>query len=119
LVYDHGGNDEREPLFRVTVLFNDVNGKTKMDMTMALKTPEAAEEARKFIKKASGESTWDRLAEYLEKDSSGKEKFVINRSFDVPLETMFQVWTDPNHLSKWLPPTGFDMQFIKCDIKPG
>ena len=38
LVYDHGGNDEQEPLFRVTVLFSDVKGKTKMDMTAALKT---------------------------------------------------------------------------------
>ena len=40
---------------------------------MALPTPEAAEETRKFIKKAGGDSTWDRLAEYLEKESTGKE----------------------------------------------
>ena len=73
LVYDHGGNDDRPPLFRVTVLFAETGGKTKMDMTMALPTPEAAEETRKFIKKAGGDATWDRLAEYLEKESSGKE----------------------------------------------
>ena len=108
LVYDHGGNDDRPPLFRVTVLFADVGGKTKMDMTMTLPTPEAAEEMRKFIKKAGGDSTWDRLAEYLEKESTGKESFVINRSFDVPLDVMFEMWTDPEHFSKWLPPTGFD-----------
>jgi uncharacterized protein YndB with AHSA1/START domain len=119
LVYDHGGNDERVPLFHVTVLFAEVDGKTKMDMTMALATPEAAAEIRKFIKKVGGESTWDRLAEYLEQESSGKDKFVINRSFDVPLATMFEMWTDPKHFSQWLPPTGFTMRFIKCDIKPG
>src|SRR6478736_3390722 len=34
LVYDHGGYDERKPLFKVTVLFSESNGKTKMDMTM-------------------------------------------------------------------------------------
>jgi len=119
LVYDHGGNDEQDPLFRVTVLFSESNGKTKMDMCMTLPTPEAAEETRKFIKKAGGNATWDRLAEYLEKASFGKETFVINRSFDAPLETMFDMWTNPDHFSKWLPPTGFEMQFIKCDIKPG
>jgi uncharacterized protein YndB with AHSA1/START domain len=119
LVYDHGANDDRPPLFRVTVLFSETDGKTKLDMTMALATPEAAEETRKFIKKAGGDSTWDRLAEYLEKRSAGKDQFVINRSFDVSLETMFQMWTDPKHLSKWLPPTGMDMQFIKADIRPG
>ena len=98
LVYDHGGNDDRPPLFRVTVLFSETDGKTKMDMTMTLPTPEAAEETRKFIKKAGGNSTWDRLAEYLEKESSGKDQFVINRSFDVPLETMFEMWTNPEAL---------------------
>ena len=36
LVYDHGGNDDRPPLFRVTVLFSETGGKTKMDMTMTL-----------------------------------------------------------------------------------
>ena len=119
LVYDHGGNDDRPPMFRVTVLFSETGGKTKMEMSMTLPTPEAAEETRKFIKKAGGDSTWDRLAEYLEKESSGKEKFVINRTFDAPLEMMFQMWTDPKHFSQWLPPTGFKMQFIRSDIRPG
>ncbi len=119
LVYDHGGNDDRPPMFRVTVLFSETGGKTKMDMTMTLPTPEAAEEARKFIKKAGGDSTWDRLAEYLEKESSGNEQFVINRSFDAPLDVMFEMWTNPEHFSRWLPPTGFEMQFIRSDIRPG
>jgi len=86
---------------------------------MALPTPEAAEETRKFIKKAGGDSTWDRLAEYLEKESSGKEKFVINRTFDAPLEVMFEMWTNPKHFSQWLAPTGFKMEFIRSEIKPG
>jgi uncharacterized protein YndB with AHSA1/START domain len=119
MVYDHGGNDEREPLFRVTVNFTELKGKTKMEMSMALPTPEAAEETRKFIKKAGGESTWDRLAEYLEKESSGKDEFVINRTFNAPLEVMYEMWTNPEHFSQWLAPTGFKMEFIRADIRPG
>ncbi|MDB5840333.1 MAG: hypothetical protein JWQ23_2285 [Herminiimonas sp.] len=119
LVYDHGGNDDQPPLFRVTVLFSEVGGKTKMEMCMTLPTPEAAEETRKFIRKAGGNSTWDRLAEYLEKESTGKEKFTINRSFDAPIELMFEMWSNPKHFSQWLPPTGFQMEFVKADIKPG
>jgi uncharacterized protein YndB with AHSA1/START domain len=119
LVYDHGGNDDRPPLFRVTVFFSEAEGKTRMEMSMTLPTPEAAEETRKFIKKAGGDSTWDRLAEYLEKESSGKDEFVINRSFDAPIEVMFEMWTNPKHFSQWLAPTGFQMEFIKSDIKPG
>ncbi|HEY9715286.1 MAG TPA: SRPBCC family protein, partial [Chroococcales cyanobacterium] len=119
LVYDHGATDETAPLFRVTVLFSEVNGKTKMDMTMTLPTPEAAEQTRLFVKKVGGESTWDRLAEYLEKTVSGKEKFVINRSFDAPIALVFKMFTDRDHLKKWVPPTGFEMQYIDCQIKPG
>lgn len=119
LVYDHGASEGRPPLFRVTVTFAESNGKTTMEMTMALPTPEAAQETKKFVKQAGGNGTWDRLAEYLEKESTGKEKFVINRSFDVPLETMFEMWTNPEHFSKWLPPTGFRMEFLRSGIKPG
>ncbi len=119
MVYDHGGNDEQKPLFRVTVNFTEVNGKTHLEMTMALPTPEAAEETRKFIKKASGDSTWDRLAEYLEKEASKKEVFVINRSFQAPLELMWDMWTQPEHVSRWTPPTGFTMKFLQVDMRPG
>lgn len=119
LVYDHGGNDERAPLFRVTVNFKEVKGKTKIEMSMALPTPEAAEETKKFIKKAGGNGTWDRLAEFLEKKSTSKEIFVINRSFEAPIDLVYEMWTNPEHFQKWLAPTGFDMKFKKADIRPG
>jgi uncharacterized protein YndB with AHSA1/START domain len=119
LVYDHGGNDDRPPLFRVTVVFSETKGKTTMQMTMTLPSPEAADEAKAFIKKAGGDATWDRLAEYLDKTSSGKDTFVIHRSFDAPIDVMFEMWTNPKHVAQWLAPTGFQMEFIKAEIKPG
>lgn len=119
LVYDHGGHGDKPPLFRVTVLFSDVDGKTQMEMTMTLATPEAADETRKVIKRHGGNSTWDRLAEYVEKETVGNEIFVINRSFDVPIELMFQMWTDPKHFANWMPPTGATMEFIRADIRAG
>ena len=88
-------------------------------MTMTVETPEALEEIRKIIKQAGGNSTWDRLAEYLEKQASGREKFVINRSFDAPLEVVFEMWTNSKHVSQWLPRAGFEMQFVRSDIKAG
>lgn len=119
MVYDHGGNDERKPMFRVTVFFKSVKGGTLMDLTMAFPTVEEALQGRAFIKKAGGESTWDRFAEYLNKKSTGKETFVINRSFDAPINVMWEMWTNPDHFSKWLPPAGFNMKFLQADIKAG
>lgn len=119
LVYDHGGNDDQPPLFRVTVLFTEVDGKTLMEMSMMSPTPEAADEIRKIIKVAGGNSTWDRLAEYLEKHKSGKDEFVIARNFEAPRERIFELWTDPLHFVRWLPPTGCTMQFLRADIRQG
>ncbi|MCE9618505.1 MAG: SRPBCC domain-containing protein [Planctomycetes bacterium] len=119
LVYDHGGGEDRPPLFRVTVQFTDLKGKTKMEFKAVMATAEVAAEMRKFIKKAGGDGTWDRLGEYLVKKLSGKEHFIINRAFDAPIDTVFQMWTDPKHFSQWLPPTGFTMEFRRAEIKPG
>ena len=121
LVYDHGASSEdAAPMFRVTAEFRDLDGtRTELDLCMTLATAEAAREARAFIKAAGGNSTWDRLAEYLEKRASDREIFVINRSFDAPIDTMFDLWTKPEHFAKWLPPTGFTMEFRRVDIRTG
>lgn len=119
LVYDHGANDGRPPLFRVTVDFTDLGGRTRMDMRMTLPTPEAAREAKKFIRDAGGNSTWDRLAEYLVMETSKKDVFVINHTFEAPLETVFKMWTDLDHLARWLPPRGFTMKVIEGEIREG
>lgn len=120
LVYDHGGNDDRPPLFKVTVNFIELkNKKTKMEMWMALESPEAAAQTKKFIKSAGGNSTWDRLAEYLDQNISGKEAFYINRSFETNIENIYEMWTNPKHLEKWAPPTEFTMQFISGHIASG
>ena len=119
LVYDHGGTHDKPPLFRVTVLFTETNGKTKMDMTMALETAEAAREISKFIKKAGGNATWDRLAEHLIKESDNKDQFVINRTFEAPINTVYDMWTDPKHIVNWTPPTGFNMKYFRSDIRSG
>ena len=119
LVYDHGSNDDKPPMFRVTVQFSDVNGKTKMEMSMAWPTAQAAAEAKKFIKLAGGYSTWDRLAEYLTFESSGRELFVINRSFDAPIGLMFDMWTDAKHFAHWMGPTGSSMEFMRSEVRQG
>jgi len=118
LVYDHGGNDDRPPLFRVTVQFTALKGKTKMEMTMALATPEAAAQTAKFIKQVGGNSTWDRLAEYL-KGQKGGHCFVINRSLPFPVAKVFEMWSQPEHFAKWLPPAGFTMDIRRAEIREG
>jgi len=119
LVYDHGGYDDRPPLFRVTVLFSESEGKTAMRMTMTLPSAEEAESTRKFIRAAGGNATWDRLAEFLDETKNGHHSFVINRSFAAPVDLIFEMWAQPDHLAKWLPPEGFKMDILHADIRDG
>ena len=119
LVYDHGANDEQPALFRVTVEFKDMGKKTMMEMTMAFATPEMAAESKKFIKLANGNSTWDRLAEFLEAEKNGKEVFVINRSFDAPIEMLFEMCVNPKHFAQWLGPEGTAMEYLQAEIAEG
>lgn len=120
LVYDHGANDERPALFRVTVDFSQQpDGRTRMEMCMALPTPEAARETARFVKEAGGNATWDRLAEYLAEERSGSRRFVINRSFAAPRDTVFAMWTDPAHVARWLAPTGFTMRYLRAELREG
>lgn len=119
LVYDHGATDTTPPLFRMTVTFTEVGGKTRLDLCMSLATPEAAAEARRFIKKAGGDGTWDRLGEHLHRRASGRERFVIHRAFDAPIARVFAMWTEREHLVRWLPPAGSEMRLLRGDIAAG
>ncbi|MBS2037149.1 SRPBCC domain-containing protein [bacterium] len=119
LVYDHGSDGQSKPLFRVTVTFRDVPDGTRMDMTMTFESAEAARASEAFIRKAGGLATWDRLAEYLEKQTQGSESFVIQRYFAAPRELVFSMWTQPAHLACWLPPAGARMEYLEVDIRPG
>ncbi len=119
LVYDHGANEERDKLFTVTVTFSEEKGKTTMHMTMALPSPEQAAATKQFIKDANGNSTWDRLGEYLEAETTGKDLFVINRSFEAGIRTVFEMWADPEHFSRWMGPKGSTLSFINTDVREG
>lgn len=121
LVYDHGAGRTEAPMFRVTARFTELDhGKrTKLEMSMALPTVEAARETRSFVKKAGGESTWDRLDEFLAKEATAEERFIVNRSFEAPIAKVWELWTTPSHLARWLPPTGATMEFLEADIRAG
>lgn len=119
LVYDQGVSEGQPAMFRVRVEFSELAGRTRMAMSMTMPTPEATARTRHVIKHFGGNTTWDRLAEYLGKQVQDSERFVINRSFDAPLATMFAMWTQPGELARWMPPAGATMRFVRADIRSG
>jgi uncharacterized protein YndB with AHSA1/START domain len=65
LVYDHGSDDGSPAHFRATVTFEDLGEKTEMEFRMLFPSVEACAQTRVFMARTGGNSTWDRLEEFL------------------------------------------------------
>jgi uncharacterized protein YndB with AHSA1/START domain len=47
------------------------------------------------------------------------EHVMIERTFDAPLDLMWQMWTDPDHFKAWYGPTGASIPVAKMDVRVG
>jgi uncharacterized protein YndB with AHSA1/START domain len=53
-------------------------------------------------------------------DSLGSQDAVtIERTFDAPVDLIWQMWTDPEHFAAWYGPTGATMPVAKMDVHVG
>ena len=53
-------------------------------------------------------------------DTSGSQDAVmIERSFDAPLDLIWQMWTDPEHFAAWYGPDGATIRVAKMDVRVG
>ena len=118
LVYDHGATDETNPLFRVVAEFSETGGKTTLAMRMILSPTLLKSEMLQHIKDAGGNGTWDRLGEYLAGER-GQSRFLITRSFDAPIDGVFDAFTNPDQVERWLPPAGVETTFLRRTIAQG
>ena len=44
---------------------------------------------------------------------------VIERSFDAPVDLVWQMWTDPEHLAAWYGPAGATIPVARMDVRVG
>src|SRR4051812_23002306 len=126
LVYRHGGGDgggdgrDVGPGdFEVTVTFEDLGGRTRLNMRMVF--PSAA--ARDHVIKTYGAlegltQTIGRLGEQLAVAPADRP-FVISRAFDAPRELVWKAWTERDQLMQWFGPKGFTMTVANLDFRPG
>ncbi len=49
----------------------------------------------------------------------GSKLMIGVREFDAPRDLVFEVWTDPRHLSQWWGPDGFTTTTSAFDMRPG
>lgn len=51
--------------------------------------------------------------------AAGTRDIVATRLFDAPRETVFRLWTDPEHVKHWWGPRGFTNTIQEMDVRPG
>ena len=44
---------------------------------------------------------------------------IASREYDAPRDLVFEVWTDPKHISQWWGPDGFTTTTSTFDMRPG
>jgi uncharacterized protein YndB with AHSA1/START domain len=52
-------------------------------------------------------------------DSNAVDAVVIERTFDAPVEVIWQMWTDPYHFKSWYGPDGATIPVAKLDVRVG
>ena len=48
-----------------------------------------------------------------------KDAVVIERTFDVPINLIWQMWTNPEHFKQWYGPKGFTVPVAQMDVRVG
>jgi len=54
-----------------------------------------------------------------EKNSTKDRELLLTRLLDAPIELVWEVWTEPEHIAKWWGPDGFTNSISKMDVNPG
>lgn len=135
IVYKHGGGKESDPdHFQGTVTFEDQGGKTRLTMRMLFPTAAARDAAVEKYGAVEGlDQTLDRLGEYAANlagqgrpgltvtlPTDTDREIVVTRGFDAPRRLVFEAWTSPEHLPRWLlGPGGWTMPVCEVDLRPG
>jgi len=54
-----------------------------------------------------------------EKTSTANRELKLARTLNAPVELVWEVWTNPQHLEQWWGPDGFSNTISKMEVKPG
>lgn len=52
-------------------------------------------------------------------DDDLQDAVVIERIFDAPVDLIWKMWTDPEHLKEWYGPSGASVPVAKMDVRVG
>lgn len=113
------GSDAVPDMFKGTVNFENIKGKTQLTMRMVFPTKEERDLVVKEYGAMEGQKqTINHLEEHLSGMQKGQE-LVITRTFNAPRELVYKAMSEAEALAQWWGPAGFEMSHNKLDFRPG
>jgi uncharacterized protein YndB with AHSA1/START domain len=55
----------------------------------------------------------------MSNNTVSEDAVVIERTFDAPVDLIWQMWTDPDHFKKWYGPQGFTVPVADMELRVG
>ncbi len=120
LAFDHDGGEDDVSGHRFLgeiELFEQGN-KTRIELRMTEPTMEARDAVAQYAVEG-GRQNLERLAAYVAPMVNPLNKFVIERSFPVSQQRLFEACTKIEHLKEWMSPAGTKVIKATQDLKPG
>ena len=120
LRYDHDNGDEGpiQHKFLGEVELFDEAGKTRIELRMTETSIEARDAIAKYAVEG-GKQNLDRFATYIAPFANDKNIFLIERSFAVSQERLFQAFGRVEDLKHWMAAPGMKVIKAEQDFKPG
>ena len=53
------------------------------------------------------------------KSNTADRELILTRTLNAPVELIWEMWTNPEHIANWWGPNGFTNTITKMDIRPG
>jgi uncharacterized protein YndB with AHSA1/START domain len=120
-----GEEEGPPPTVLTTVIFEDQGPRTKVTIYQTTETVADYEELVKTGASEGMRQSLDKLAALLE--GKGPDTTVsvtgrtltLSRVFDAPRELVWQAYTDPTHIVKWMFAKDWESPFAETDVRPG
>ena len=118
-----GEDAATQPELLMTVVFEDEGRKTRLTIYQVAKTIADYEELLKIGATEGLGQSLDKLAALLGGGGATAtvtgRTLTVTRVFDAPRELVWQAYTDPKHIVKWMFAKDWEAPFAETDVRPG
>ena len=136
LVYKHGGEKDFEHVNFESSITLQATGPGDAHTQVILHSVFPSAQAKELVVREygaieGGQQTLACLAEHLagqqgtgsaqvdDAPADDAQAFVLTRVLQAPLQAVWDAWTQPQHLARWMSPAGMEVISAQMDLRPG